>query len=683
MQTLKDVKKVLQAQLGEIVCHITALQETRAQHASTIQGADFFEFHSAADRGDGGMALLFSRKKPYGRSPAGNLFFAREHFSCFIAGPRLLGVRIQAPFFQATVIAAHAPHSGRSASVIKQWWRDLHAQIPATPTDELFVLVDSNARLGSVPTEHVGVHAAQDECPGGSCLRDFLELRSLWAPATFFDSHGRCVPQAREPTWVSPNGPASRIDYILLPMALRGADVVPWVDHTIELPRTHDDHFPVCVRTQWERFGAPPAPRWPQVPRDPAALTAEQLGALQLTWQTLALPAWSVDVHQHTQYIFDHLRTCLPLLAVRNPVRRRPFLSDFSFLLIRFGRALKTHVAFVDKQCRRLFLQTVFAAWAGRNGPICNNLGWRLKDCHVILSLCVHTLHLTRGTLRMNVKADKAAFVTRQVQALQAQGLSHDHKAWYHALRPLRPPSKRIFKPWSRLTLHSSANASLPDRTAIADAKAHFFSAIEAGCAATADELVAHASQRAVEPGPFALADLPSLLQVENLTRRLASSKAPGPSKIPNFFWTLSPVRTAQHLLPLFVKCHVRLSEPMQFKDVDLVTLFKQKGAFSELSNHRAICLLEAPGKLFRKQTRQALLEALPNDDTHQGGMPGSLLQAGQHIVRACANCARAQGLSHAALFFDVSSAYYRVIRQAFCELGTTDRALLTILHIG
>ena len=293
----------------------------------------------------------------------------------------------------------------------------------------------------------------------------------------------------------------------------------------------------------------------------------------------------------------------------------------------------------------------------------------------------MHTLHLTRGTLRINVKADKAAFVTRQVQALQAQGLSHDHKAWYHALRPLRPPSKRIFKPWSRLTLHSSADASLPDRTAIADAKAHFFSAIEAGCAATADELVAHASQRAAEPGPFALADLPSLLQVENLTRRLASSKAPGPSKIPNFFWTLSPVRTAQHLLPLFVKCHVRLSEPMQFKDVDLVTLFKQKGAFSELSNHRAICLLEAPGKLFRKQTRQALLEALPNDDTHQGGMPGSLLQAGQHIVRAYANCARAQGLSHAALFFDVSSAYYRVIRQAFCELGTTDRALITILH--
>ena len=78
---------------------------------------------------------------------------------------------------------------------------------------------------------------------------------------------------------------------------------------------------------------------------------------------------------------------------------------------------------------------------------------------------------------------------------------------------------------------------------------------------------------------------------------------------------------------------------------------------------------------------RRALLDALPSDDTHQGGMPGSLLQAGQHIVRAYAGCARAQGLSHAALFFDVSSAYYRVIRQAFCELGTTDRALLAILH--
>ena len=41
-------------------------------------------------------------------------------------------------------------------------------------------------------------------------------------------------------------------------------------------------------------------------------------------------------------------------------------------------------------------------------------------------------------------------------------------------------------------------------------------------------------------------------------------------------------------------------------------------------------------------------MNALPADDTQQGAVPGSLLQAGQHLV-----VVPGPGLSHAALFFD------------------------------
>ena len=49
-QTLKDSKQVLLAQLQAVPCHVVALQETRACHSSTIHGADFIEFHSAAQK---------------------------------------------------------------------------------------------------------------------------------------------------------------------------------------------------------------------------------------------------------------------------------------------------------------------------------------------------------------------------------------------------------------------------------------------------------------------------------------------------------------------------------------------------------------------------------------------------------------------------------------------------------
>ena len=82
--------------------------------------------------------------------------------------------------------------------------------------------------------------------------------------------------------------------------------------------------------------------------------------------------------------------------------------------------------------------------------------------------------------------------------------------------------------------------------------------------------------------------------------------------------WTRAPLHTAKHLLPLFIKSHVRLSEPVQFKDVSLITLFKGKGDSQDLSNHRAICLLETPGKMLRKQLRSSRWGYAPGRHSRQ-----------------------------------------------------------------
>ena len=127
VQTPREAKQALLAQLDAVACHIIALQETRNCHGTNIQGADFIELHSAAHRGDGGMALLFSKKHAYGVASQRGLFShgSTLHASLLPLASRcpckgsFLGVRVKAPFFQAIIMAAHAPHSGRPSAEIK------------------------------------------------------------------------------------------------------------------------------------------------------------------------------------------------------------------------------------------------------------------------------------------------------------------------------------------------------------------------------------------------------------------------------------------------------------------------------------------------------------------------------------------------------------------------------------
>ena len=682
VQTLRDVKGMLWEQFVKAGLHVVGLQETRLRSSSFIEGSSFFEFHAAATNGDGGVSLLFSRTAPYGFMQGKPLRFAKHHLRCLHSDSHCICVCVRAPFLAITVVAAHGPHSGHSIAAIRQWWADLEAVLPCG--HDLVILADCNARLGSVVSDGVGDHAPAAECPAGTALREFVARRDLWIPSTFHDQDGLHNRDVSEPTWHAPAGGDSRIDYVLLPMAWRSARCRPFVWYDVVLPRDHDDHWPAVLSCNFAGSGSAPSPSAPRPVRDPASLSNEARFALDFTWAHLGHVPWSVDVHTHTQYLFDHLGTCLPFVANRGP-RRRTFLPDSTWQVVRFCRTLKRHLGFLDKQARALTLRALFLSWKAsrfpvRAGPPANGLGWTLQDVACIRASCAWALSSSRQLLRRLVAGDKAAFVSRQVALVAHAGTIRDSKALYHALKPLRPASKRVLKPWSALCVAPALEEEAPTFQALQDAKASFFGDIEGGARAS-PEALAQAAQSSPRPSvPFALGDLPTLLQIECLARSTSSVKAPGTSGIPNYFWTCDPPRVAQHLLPLFIKSHVRLSEPVQFKDVSLVTLFKGKGSFQDLSNHRAICLMETPGKMLRKQLRPSLLGALRATDLHQGGIPGSLLQAGQHAVRTFLSAARAKGLPHAAYFLDVSSAYYRVIRCAFRELGETDEALVAVL---
>ncbi|CAE7453916.1 DAW1 [Symbiodinium pilosum] len=179
---------------------------------------------------------------------------------------------------------------------------------------------------------------------------------------------------------------------------------------------------------------------------------------------------------------------------------------------------------------------------------------------------------------------------------------------------------------------------------------------------------------------------LPTLIQLEDLFRGAKQGKAPGPNGIPEWLWALDSRAAARAFLPIFLKAHFRLTEPVQFKSTALIALFKGKGSPAVLANHRAIALLDGPGKALRRSLRPALVSLLPPPDQQQGGTPGSLLAGARHLSRAHQQLALGLKTPTVALFLDVSSAYYRVLRQSFgqgdLEHDEDIAKLLTLLKV-
>ncbi|OLQ06044.1 hypothetical protein AK812_SmicGene10691 [Symbiodinium microadriaticum] len=600
VQTFKDKRNIVLQQLLDRKITIAGLQETRTTLDTRCNGADFFEFASAALRGEGGSSLFFSRRHPYGWREGRPLHFEASHFQCVHAEAQIIAVQVRAPHLQLLCISAHAPHSGSPAGDIQQWWRQL-TQAPWLRGQQgrIAIFLDGNAQVGTVQSDAIGAHAADQETAAGAFMRDWADSFEVCFPATFYNVGGACVPSAKEPTWFSPSGAGYRIDYVGVPGQWQKGVCSPSVLQDFEL--LNRDHVPAQIAVSLRISGRSPVARRPLAfPRDPGDWPEESIEKLLST-------------------ILLHFAAHL-LVAAAEP----------------------------------LFLSRRETSWRQARGAA------GLFD-----SLSLSTKPFLGALLW-----DGGLFLQKAGRLLMRKFSANGHRtscvlynAFFAALKALRPPGKRVLKPFAGLIVDSEA----PDEPLVRlRQQQKHFADLEAGT--PVDPSAFAVDTFAVEPGQhgFSMQHLPASVDVETSFRACRAGKAPGPDGLPDWLWKLAPRKSAELWMPVFLKAHVRLCEPIQFKHTILCTLFKGKGSPAAIENHRAIALLAGPGKILRKQLRPAILRQLPNDPLHQGGIPHSLLQGAQHVVRAHASFAAALGISSSTLFLDVSSAYYRVLRQAF-----------------
>lgn len=181
----------------------------------------------------------------------------------------------------------------------------------------------------------------------------------------------------------------------------------------------------------------------------------------------------------------------------------------------------------------------------------------------------------------------------------------------------------------------------------------------------------------------FNIHEVPSLLELERQLRAAKPHKSMGMDAIPAELLRAAPRQMAYHLWPWFVKQPFTISECVQHKGGQLVSVFKRKGEISAPSNHRALLVSSCISKSFHNTFRR---RTMPYVHSYSGELqissqtrPSVLTAA--HAVRAFLNKTKLQGRSSFALFVDISHAFYRVVRQLAYGADHSDEDTVQLLR--
>ena len=681
-QTLKGKKDLLRQQFAATRLHIVFLQETRLP-AGACNAQDYIELRSPCQRGNLGCAIWVACNSPLGQ-------VRKEHCKPLFADERLLIARLEAPNHSCYLISGHAPHTGHSEQQCEDWWMHFRHQYDCHCRAALpvYIGIDSNGQVGSRASPCIGPHAADEENANGSRLHAFCEHAGLCAPATFSGARGTAESHDSQAyTWVSPKQTRHRIDYVLLPIGMRPQVQHCQVLHDFETGGS-DDHYPACLSLQ-AMFQAETS-RVPVFPRLPVRTVQDVEPYCQKVAKTLqqatSIP-WERNVHQHVQEVDRSIWVAFERRPTK-PGPRKPYVTDEAWKLMQARKHHTRTMRHAAAAARRAALLQACRQWAFSTGT---RPGPPNTDRFKVQQATAEARHRTAqeqkqslfADLRRALLAGKAAYIEAQAQKYEDSTKAADSRALFAALRFFRPAGKKVFKSYEPLTLLRGKDGEVV-QTYQAQQELHrqHFADQEAGHPVERADYLA-LCQEPTTVGEYDLAELPDLLAVEQVIREARDGRAPGPSGIPTCVWKAFPGLSAHALLRVYMKAHVRLTEPIQYRCTKLTALIKKAGLAAKADSYRSIALLDPSAKFLHRLQRPGLLDALAEtaQPLQQGCLPGSVATALTHVLLAKMRAALATKKSFGVIFLDLTAAYYRLLRQAITGEQINDETLCQLLE--
>eukprot|EP00438_Fugacium_kawagutii_P022428 Skav232855 [mRNA] locus=scaffold2451:19147:20982:- [translate_table: standard] len=353
-------------QFAAVGATIVCLQETR-HHGTPTKAGDYIIFgHPATSQGTEGVQVWLHSNTPL--VPGGQPF-TKQHVRLIWSCPHTIILRLCHPDLKCVLVNTHSPHSGLGETVLESHWASISSHLRRAPQDHpVLMACDANAHLGSINSTSIGAFGQQTENLAGRFLREWVQLHSMWLPATFEETH-----QGSHDTYWTPDGTSThRLDYLVLPLDDRVHTVTNRVLEEVDLATTRIDHLAVMCTftlqtTTSQRRGR--KPRFDVKATQNMCSTSEGRAKLTAALQT---PSWTTSVHHHNTCLAQQVRSVLPRQSRRTagPIWKRHLAED-TWEAIQHKASLHQQILQHRRLCQRWLLGTIVTWWrARRSSPL-------------------------------------------------------------------------------------------------------------------------------------------------------------------------------------------------------------------------------------------------------------------------------------------------------------------------
>ena len=652
----KTRTEAIQKMCVEAQLHVVGLQETRIQGEKANHTMDYWVFAgSATQRGHYGVQLWFAKQLAFDQDN-GQCLLQLDHFKILHQSPRLLLVKVAAPFLKAIFVCGHAPHSAATDEEKTVWWEALQEATPSKYQEwKHFLFIDANARLGDCISEGVSDHQAEKQDLNGDLLQEYLVARQMWLPSTFETVHrgeGGTWYHQQQDKWL-------RCDYVGLPCDLPLHHCRSRLCKEVEIAMQKDDHRVAMVTIGWNWCVPSTKKKQRHGPRDDGKWLQELLHGEQAYQYAISLQEamprcdWSVDTHTQMKWVQSSLRGWVrSQQPPRRQIPRKKSMSEATWNLVCEKRELRGWLHLQGTRDCRALLQQVFAIWSGRLTGKCDNED---KEDRFEYAKALHRFRQLGRAVTQAMRNDDRHYFEKVAASMSELPDEQESKTIWESIKWTLPKTRQR-KRQSPLLLEAL------------DSQWHaHFAQLEAGELVDPTKLVqdcAKRQQQREQGGRLTLADMPTLIEVEQVLRRMQPAKAPGPDNVPSALLHYGAAPLAVGVHDLYAKTVAWQAEAVQSKGGCMYPIWK-RGNQQEAKSYRGVMLLNSLSKGFHALMRRRLMQYLEEKrmDTQIGGFSKQQAQFGSQCVQVTARICENLNLSMGCLFIDVRGAYHYLIR--------------------
>ena len=632
------------------------MQEGRARQSHERDGVFYQMLTSAGDsRGNYGVQLWLAKDRK---------FYVQVWKA---VTPRLLFAVCATPdgYTGFVCIVGHAPTEASEEVVKDSFWEKLW-QLTMNlrskyPSFYVYLMVDANARLGSVVDDGVGDCERERENSNGSRLRHYLRSFGLCAVNSFFNAGW---------TWKSSRGPVARIDYVGLAKTLLPCvedcyvhdqvdlTMQPWEDHRLVLMTV------VVKQNLMTRIEVPAKPKNivnKGMLRDPV-LVDEFVAKM---WNYTS-PYW-LSIDDHLEHLNEYVRkTARQVFGAPYDRPTKQWISSPTWQVVRMIAPMRRILASIRTLSNRSLIHAYFLMWASRipatfiPGNTCirmcgwmalitsDEVAWQAQVCRR-WEACVHHITSTlREISKPLLQADRQVFLGGMAQQAHTAALHGDSRTTFSIIRRLAGNIGR-----ANVSVYQK-DGTLTENDPERDLRwtEHF--------AEVLNGTIADMSTLQSVP-PRQLHNCSQMVATPENTMRafamLKCYKSVGNDLIPAELLQAGADATAAKYCDLEKRVVAEERWPVRWKGGRLKDVYKRKGDPQVCTNSRGVLIADHSGKAFLSQVRSHINphyeKAMPR--SQDGAVSKRGTDFAHHILRSFIDISAAMSLSIFVLFVDLA----------------------------